>query len=230
MLELFLYLKYIFLALLFLSGPVLTAFLLIVWKNKSWLESLINMVIGNLKLSVSNIHIRYEDTERWALFNPYFNHQLHGTLLISFCSNPGHPFAAGVTLDKLLAVTVDDTGQETFATGGALERIQKVLVLWNYKLCRYRRYILSYVFSRALVFSYLLLHIFLCLCLFMVNILIHMTTETLRSGIVESSCEFVKAIFDMLSWKATIFYFFLEIFLFWLLYFYLSATVYMCFH
>nr|XP_027080056.1 uncharacterized protein LOC113703042 isoform X2 [Coffea arabica] len=75
--------------------------------NKSWLESLINTVIGNLKLSVSNIHIRYEDTE----------------------SNPGHPFAAGVTLDKLLAVTVDDTGQETFATGGALERIQKSVEL-----------------------------------------------------------------------------------------------------
>ncbi|KAM7530923.1 hypothetical protein LguiB_034333 [Lonicera macranthoides] len=73
--------------------------------NKSWLGSLVNTIIGNLKLSISNIHIRYEDLE----------------------SNPGHPFAAGVTLENLSAVTVDDNGKETFLTGGALERIQKVL-------------------------------------------------------------------------------------------------------
>ena len=54
--------------------------------NKSWLGSLINTIIGNFKLSISNIHIRYEDSE----------------------SNPGHPFAAGVSLDKLSVVTVDD--------------------------------------------------------------------------------------------------------------------------
>nr|DAD18267.1 TPA_asm: hypothetical protein HUJ06_019730 [Nelumbo nucifera] len=75
--------------------------------NKSWLGSLINTIIGNLKLSITNIHIRYEDLE----------------------SNPGHPFASGVTLAKLLAVTVDDTGTETFITGGALERIQKSVEL-----------------------------------------------------------------------------------------------------
>ncbi|XP_062098359.1 intermembrane lipid transfer protein VPS13-like [Humulus lupulus] len=50
-------------------------------ENQSWLGSLINTIVGNLKLSISNIHIRYEDSE----------------------SNPGHPFAAGVTLEKLLA-------------------------------------------------------------------------------------------------------------------------------
>ncbi|XP_020216899.1 vacuolar protein sorting-associated protein 13A [Cajanus cajan] len=75
--------------------------------NKSWLGSLISTIIGNLKLSISNIHIRYEDGE----------------------SNPGHPFAAGVMLDKLSAVTVDDTGKETFITGGALDRIQKSVEL-----------------------------------------------------------------------------------------------------
>ena len=51
---------------------------------------------------------------------------------MSFCllssSNPGRPFAAGITLEKLLAVTVDDNGKETFITGGALDRIQKVLI------------------------------------------------------------------------------------------------------
>ncbi|KAJ1399266.1 Leucine-rich repeat [Sesbania bispinosa] len=40
----------------------------------------------------------------------------------------GHPFAAGVMLDKLSAVTVDDTRKETFITGGVLDRIQKVLL------------------------------------------------------------------------------------------------------
>lgn len=75
--------------------------------NTSWLGSLINTIIGNLKLSISNIHIRYEDLE----------------------SNPGHPFAAGITLDKLSAVTVDNNGKEIFATGGALERIQKYVEL-----------------------------------------------------------------------------------------------------
>ncbi|KAK7307747.1 hypothetical protein VNO77_41077 [Canavalia gladiata] len=75
--------------------------------NKSWLGSLISTIIGNLKLSISNVHIRYEDGE----------------------SNPGHPFAAGVMLDKLSAVTVDDTGKETFIAGGALDRIQKSVEL-----------------------------------------------------------------------------------------------------
>ncbi|KAM7253912.1 hypothetical protein ACFE04_031594 [Oxalis oulophora] len=75
--------------------------------NKSWLGSLINTIIGNLRLSISNIHIRYEDLE----------------------SNPGHPFAAGVTLEKLSAVTVDECGQETFITGGSLDQIQKSVVL-----------------------------------------------------------------------------------------------------
>ncbi|XP_028077973.1 LOW QUALITY PROTEIN: uncharacterized protein LOC114279888 [Camellia sinensis] len=75
--------------------------------NKSWLGSLIDTIIGNLKLSISNIHIRYEDLE----------------------SNPGHPFAAGVTLERLSAVTVDDNGTETFVTGGALDRIQKSVEL-----------------------------------------------------------------------------------------------------
>ncbi|GAB4857735.1 hypothetical protein Ancab_015642 [Ancistrocladus abbreviatus] len=75
--------------------------------NKSWLGSLINTIIGNLKLSLSNIHIRYEDPE----------------------SNHGHPFAAGVSLEKLSAFTVDDNGNEAFVTGGALDRIQKSVKL-----------------------------------------------------------------------------------------------------
>lgn len=75
--------------------------------NTSWLGSLISTIIGNLKLSITNIHVRYEDME----------------------SNPGHPFAAGLTLSKLSAVTVDDTGKEIFATGGALDHIHKSVQL-----------------------------------------------------------------------------------------------------
>ncbi|CAH8391411.1 unnamed protein product [Eruca vesicaria subsp. sativa] len=75
--------------------------------NKSWIGSLVDTVMGNLKLSISNIHIRYEDLE----------------------SNPGHPFSAGVTLEKLLAVTVDENGKETFITGGTLASIQKSVEL-----------------------------------------------------------------------------------------------------
>ncbi|KAG8084371.1 hypothetical protein GUJ93_ZPchr0010g7815 [Zizania palustris] len=33
--------------------------------NSSWLGSFISTVIGNIKLSISNIHIRYEDIERY---------------------------------------------------------------------------------------------------------------------------------------------------------------------
>jgi vacuolar protein sorting-associated protein 13A/C len=75
--------------------------------NSSWLGSFISTVIGNIKLSISNIHIRYEDTE----------------------SNPGHPFAAGLALSKLSAFTVDDRGKETFATGGDLDRVKKSVEL-----------------------------------------------------------------------------------------------------
>ncbi|KAL6008541.1 hypothetical protein ACLOJK_034054 [Asimina triloba] len=50
-------------------------------------------------------------------------------LSLPICSNPGHPFAAGITLAKLSAVTVDDSGKETFIMGGALERIHKSVEL-----------------------------------------------------------------------------------------------------
>ena len=36
-------------------------------KNQSWLGSLINTIVGNLKLSISNIHIRYEVSERCVI-------------------------------------------------------------------------------------------------------------------------------------------------------------------
>ncbi|KEH32375.1 calcium-dependent lipid-binding-like protein [Medicago truncatula] len=71
--------------------------------GNSWLSSLISTIIGNLKISISNVHIRYEDS----------------------VSNPGHPFSSGVTLAKLAAVTMDEQGNETFDTSGALDRLRK---------------------------------------------------------------------------------------------------------
>lgn len=53
---------------------------------------------------------------------PYF----HLLMLSVVCSNPGHPFSSGVTLAKLAAVTMDEQGNETFDTSGALDRLRKV--------------------------------------------------------------------------------------------------------
>ncbi|KAF6156504.1 hypothetical protein GIB67_011305 [Kingdonia uniflora] len=75
--------------------------------GNSWLGSLIATIIGNLKISISNVHIRYEDT----------------------VSNQGHPFASGVTLARLAAVTMDEQGNETFDTSGALDKLRKSLQL-----------------------------------------------------------------------------------------------------
>ncbi|KAJ6689863.1 hypothetical protein OIU85_006185 [Salix viminalis] len=75
--------------------------------GNSWMGSLIATIIGNLKISISNVHIRYEDP----------------------VSNPGHPFSCGVTLAKLAAVTTDEQGIETFDASGALDRLQKSLQL-----------------------------------------------------------------------------------------------------
>lgn len=41
-------------------------------------------------------------------------------------SNPGHPFCTGFTLLKLAAVTMDQEGNETFDTSGALDKLRKV--------------------------------------------------------------------------------------------------------
>ncbi|KAJ8645273.1 hypothetical protein MRB53_007021 [Persea americana] len=75
--------------------------------GNSWFSSLIGTIIGNLKITISNVHIRYEDS----------------------MSNPGHPFCSGVTLAKLAAVTMDEHGNETFDTSGVLDKLRKSLQL-----------------------------------------------------------------------------------------------------
>ncbi|KAJ7520814.1 hypothetical protein O6H91_19G024000 [Diphasiastrum complanatum] len=79
-------------------------------ETSSWLGSLIATIVGNLKISVTNLHIRYEDT----------------------VSNPNHPFCSGITLGKLAAVTIDEKGMETFVTSGALDRLRKSLQLQHF--------------------------------------------------------------------------------------------------
>lgn len=50
-----------------------------------------------------------------------------------FCSNPGHPFSSGITLAKLAAVTMDEQGNETFDTSGALDKLRKVRTVFFVK-------------------------------------------------------------------------------------------------
>lgn len=46
-------------------------------------------------------------------------------------SNPGHPFAIGLTLAKLAAFIVDEKGNETFDTSGALDKLRKVSPIFH---------------------------------------------------------------------------------------------------
>lgn len=61
-------------------------------KNQSFTESLITAIVDNLQVTIENIHIRYEDS----------------------ISSPGHPFAAGLTLSELSAVSTDGDWRPTF--------------------------------------------------------------------------------------------------------------------
>ena len=77
----------------------------------AWLRSYAATIVGNVRLSVTNVHLRYEHPDP--------------------APPPGvqpRPLAAGVTLAALRAITVDASGAETFATAGALERVRKARV------------------------------------------------------------------------------------------------------
>lgn len=82
------------------------------------------MVYLNPHVSISGIlcisaYFRHESTFRSSLV-------LTVLTKVSLCSNAGHTFSCGVTLAKLAAVTVDEQGNETFDTSGALDRLRKV--------------------------------------------------------------------------------------------------------
>ena len=61
----------------------------------------VQTILGNVQLKITNIHLRFEEPER------------------------GSPFACGLTLAELSAVSVDEDGEEAFVSSGALERLRK---------------------------------------------------------------------------------------------------------
>lgn len=73
-------------------------------------RALVDTIIGNLELKISNIHIRYEDSS----------------------SNQGHTFCIGVLLSEISAHTVGEDWQRKFVTADALLTLRKVsTALWG---------------------------------------------------------------------------------------------------
>jgi len=68
------------------------------------LRGLIDTIVANLELRVTNIHIRFEDPSSW----------------------PGHTFAIGVMLSEISAHTVDEDGRRAFVTNEQLRTVRKV--------------------------------------------------------------------------------------------------------
>lgn len=73
----------------------------------AFIRGLIDTIIGNLQLSITNLHVRYEDD----------------------VTNKGHPFACGVTLESIAGFTVDDLGRQAFVTSSPLDLLRKAFVL-----------------------------------------------------------------------------------------------------
>ncbi|CAI5463253.1 unnamed protein product, partial [Closterium sp. Yama58-4] len=75
--------------------------------TRTWLRTIVDGVIGNLKLSISNVHVRFQDSLS----------EIHG------------PAAVGVKLDRLVAFSVDKDGKETYVSGEELDCTRKALEL-----------------------------------------------------------------------------------------------------
>ena len=80
-------------------------------RKDSWMWKTFHTVLGNLQVKVTNVHFRYEDT----------------------LTTPNNPFACGLTIEKMSAVTVDDSGQPTFTTGG---RWKEFTNTWRWRISR----------------------------------------------------------------------------------------------
>ncbi|KAK9819963.1 hypothetical protein WJX72_004515 [[Myrmecia] bisecta] len=76
-------------------------------------RAIADTVLGNLQLSITNVHVRYEDDQ----------------------SNSKAPFACGLTLQKLSAHTVDEFGREAFVTQNPMDLLRKAA-----QLCRFALY------------------------------------------------------------------------------------------
>ncbi|KAK9827173.1 hypothetical protein WJX74_009221 [Apatococcus lobatus] len=75
-------------------------------------RAIIDTVIGNLQLSITNVHIRFEDN----------------------VSVPGMPLAAGLTIESLSSHTVDEKGNKAFVTHNPLELLRKAAELQRYSI------------------------------------------------------------------------------------------------
>lgn len=81
-------------------------------KQQSFTASLTTAIIDNLQVTVKNIHVRYEDS----------------------ISDPGHPFAAGLTLGELSAYSTNEHWAPTFiqSTSGSTHKLAKLGALAIY--------------------------------------------------------------------------------------------------
>ncbi|KAF3389182.1 Vacuolar protein sorting-associated protein 13 [Penicillium rolfsii] len=83
-------------------------------RNQSFTQSMITAVVDNLQISIKNVHFRYEDS----------------------IASPGHPFAVGLTLKELSAVSTDSEWRPTFIqstsdTTHKLAVLGALSVYWN---------------------------------------------------------------------------------------------------
>ncbi|TPX30777.1 hypothetical protein SmJEL517_g05746 [Synchytrium microbalum] len=84
-------------------------------QRDSFINSLVTKIVNNLQISIKNIHFRYEDK----------------------ITNPQYPFALGLTIGELSAVSTDDKFNENFIqentsdTGYKLCRLESLAVYWD---------------------------------------------------------------------------------------------------
>ena len=83
-------------------------------KNQSFTDSLVTAIVDNVQVSIKSIHIRYEDS----------------------ISAPGHPFALGITLKEISAVSTDADWRPAFvqASSGTTHKLATLGALalyWN---------------------------------------------------------------------------------------------------
>lgn len=82
-------------------------------KNQSFTQTLVTAIVDNLQISIKNVHIRYEDS----------------------VSAPGHPFAVGMTLKEMSAVSTDADWRPTFIQNSdvthKLAVLNSLAMYWN---------------------------------------------------------------------------------------------------
>ena len=83
-------------------------------KNQSFASSFATAIVDNLQVSIKNVHLRYEDS----------------------IATPGHPFAIGLTVKEMSAISTDGDWRPTFiqSTSGTTHKLAVLNsfgVYWN---------------------------------------------------------------------------------------------------